>query len=146
MSGELQLPFFEHADADRSWAADAACRGLETSFFFPERGDSTSSVKAVCRECPVKGECLRYALESREKFGTWGGASENDRRRMQSAIGKGITTIDDLVEASTHDDIVHATVAGYRKHARRNERPCHLCAQAMAVYKRQLQLKQRQAS
>jgi len=146
MSGEIQLPFFEHAGLDRAWAAQGACRGVETSFFFPERGDSSVAIKAICRACPVKGECLRYALEAREKYGTWGGASENDRRRMWSAIGKGITTIDDLVEASTHDDIVHATVAGFRRHTRRNETPCDLCAKAMATYKRQLHLKQKAAS
>lgn len=146
MSGEIQLPFFEHAGLDRAWATKGACRGVETSFFYPERGDSTSAIKATCRPCPVKGECLRYALEAREKFGTWGGASENDRRRMLSAIGKGMATVDGLVEAATSDDIVHATVSGYGKHLRRKEPPCHLCSAAMATYKRQYAHRQKATS
>ena len=38
--------------------------------------------KQVCRECGVRTACLEFALESREKVGVWGGATERERRRM----------------------------------------------------------------
>lgn len=60
----------------------AACAGL-TDLFFPERGESTREAKAVCRACPVKAECLEWALDAGEKHGIWGGLSERERRRVR---------------------------------------------------------------
>jgi hypothetical protein len=34
-------------------------------------------------ECPVKAECLQYALDKDERFGIFGGFSERERRRMK---------------------------------------------------------------
>jgi hypothetical protein len=36
--------------------------------------------RAVCESCPVATECLVFALTTAEKHGTWGGASERQRR------------------------------------------------------------------
>ncbi len=40
--------------------------------------------------CPVRGECLNYAVSRPEKYGTWGGLNEEERsserrRRMRRA-------------------------------------------------------------
>jgi WhiB family redox-sensing transcriptional regulator len=51
--------------------------------FYPERGTTCADLKAICAECPVTAECLAYALVNREKYGTWGGKSERQRRRMR---------------------------------------------------------------
>lgn len=46
--------------------------------------------KAICngdtesKPCPVKQECLVYALVNGEKFGVWGGKSERERNRLRS--------------------------------------------------------------
>ena len=63
------------------------CRDYPHSWFFPERGAQADSqaAKAVCAECPVRAECLNYALENCERFGVWGGKSEKQRRRMRIA-------------------------------------------------------------
>ena len=50
--------------------------------FFPARGESVRDAKAVCTICPVKSECLEYALQHRIEQGVWGGASERERRRI----------------------------------------------------------------
>lgn len=67
-----------------AWMARAGCRGVDPELFFPERGEPGSKAKAVCWTlCPVRAECLAYALDNGEKFGVWGGASERERRRMR---------------------------------------------------------------
>lgn len=39
--------------------------------------------KAICRACPVRAECLDWALATREPFGIWGGLNEEERRRIR---------------------------------------------------------------
>lgn len=70
---------------DRGWMQDSHCLGLDPDLFFPERGASTKEAKAVCRGCPVREDCLEYALANTEKFGIWGGMSERERRRIRRA-------------------------------------------------------------
>lgn len=35
--------------------------------------------KRLCGGCPVKAECFRYAVESGQKYGIWGGTSPQER-------------------------------------------------------------------
>lgn len=65
------------------WVTGAACRDLDTSFFYPERGASTRPQKAICASCDVRAECLEYALTNGEKFGIWGGLAERERRAIR---------------------------------------------------------------
>lgn len=67
---------------DLGWHRDAACVGLGDEFY-PDWGCSTRTAKRICTGCPVRRECLAYALASGERWGIWGGASERDRRRMK---------------------------------------------------------------
>jgi len=66
-----------------TWQVGALCLQVDPEIFFPERGGSSKAARAVCRDCPVKAECLRYALANREQFGIWGGTSERERRRLR---------------------------------------------------------------
>lgn len=68
------------------WRARARCRGVDTSVFYARRGDNITLevAKRICRGCPVKVECLQYALERGERFGTWGGVSEARRRGLRA--------------------------------------------------------------
>jgi len=61
------------------------CAQVDPELWFPEKGGSTREAKALCARCPVRPECLAYALAHDERFGIWGGASERDRRRMKRA-------------------------------------------------------------
>jgi len=79
------------------WQDQAACRGREVVLFFgpdgerqPERDIRERKAKAVCNACPVRAECLTYAVSRPEKYGTWGGLNEEERsserrRRMRRA-------------------------------------------------------------
>lgn len=66
------------------WIAQGACHGKDPDLFFPGQGESTREAKAVCAGCPVREQCLDYALEHGEKFGIWGGTSERERRRLRT--------------------------------------------------------------
>lgn len=63
------------------WRDHAACRGLDTSLFFPGQGESVIEAKQVCTSCPVRIQCADYALDSGQRFGIWGATTERDRRR-----------------------------------------------------------------
>jgi len=68
----------------------AACRGQSAAIFFAPtqferkeaRAERERRAKAVCAACPVRKECLTYALRTREPHGIWGGLSEVERRAV----------------------------------------------------------------
>jgi WhiB family transcriptional regulator, redox-sensing transcriptional regulator len=70
------------------WQFRALCRGEDSALFFPphtleNREDKQARegrAKAICAACPVRAECLDYALEIREPYGIWGGLNELERR------------------------------------------------------------------
>jgi hypothetical protein len=64
------------------WAAQAACAGQPADVWFPERGGSAATAKSVCAHCPVRIECLDYALRWGIGHGVWGGLSMRERRRL----------------------------------------------------------------
>lgn len=54
--------------------------------FFPEeyptptaRRVATAYAKRLCNACPIKADCLSYALESNQRYGIWGGTSPSER-------------------------------------------------------------------
>lgn len=67
---------------DWNWRDDAVCTQVDPTLFFVKPGGSTRAAKSVCVVCPVREECLEWALESREPFGVWGGLSERERNRL----------------------------------------------------------------
>jgi WhiB family transcriptional regulator, redox-sensing transcriptional regulator len=70
------------------WQWRAACRGEDANLFFPpsyieDRAQKLlreRQAKAICATCPVRVECLEYAVRTREPHGIWGGLNELERR------------------------------------------------------------------
>jgi WhiB family redox-sensing transcriptional regulator len=76
------------ANADYSWRRDAHCRDTDPDLFFPvgTTGHALTQIaraKQVCGECPVRVECLEFALETNQDSGIWGGTSEEERRVLR---------------------------------------------------------------
>ena len=74
-------------DNDR-WRDQAACRHPDANLFFPAGStglaiDQIQAAKAVCRSCPVQDACLRFAFETNQEAGIWGGKDEDERRRLR---------------------------------------------------------------
>jgi WhiB family transcriptional regulator, redox-sensing transcriptional regulator len=68
-----------------AWMDDALCTQSDPEAWFPGKGESPRLAKLVCSGCPVRSECLSYALAHRERFGVWGGLTERERRPMLTA-------------------------------------------------------------
>lgn len=71
---------------DEDWYERALCPQTDPDAFFPEKGGSTKEAKKICLGCPVKQQCLQWALDNDERFGIWGGLSERERRRLKRGI------------------------------------------------------------
>ncbi len=69
-------------DAEHEWMLGARCREMDPSEFFPSDGVGVEVARRVCEDCPVRTDCLEYALTYRIDHGVWGGASERERRRI----------------------------------------------------------------
>lgn len=68
------------------WPNRAACRDHDRELFFPDTPGETIFAKRICQGCPVKNECLEWALEVEagepESYGVFGGMAARTRRRM----------------------------------------------------------------
>jgi WhiB family transcriptional regulator, redox-sensing transcriptional regulator len=75
-------------EADMNWQASAACGGMAAQLFFGSDGERPQECQmreakaaAVCARCPVRAQCLDYALVNSIKHGVWGGLSQEQRAR-----------------------------------------------------------------
>lgn len=67
------------------WMDSAACAKSEEVFFETKKGRpprETSAAQKICRSCPVKEDCLKFALDNRFAYGIWGGATPRMRARL----------------------------------------------------------------
>ena len=70
------------------WKADAACRDLDIDLFFPDSESDSAPALAVCAVCPVREECLDFAIRTRQHDGVWGGHTETERKRIRRRMGR----------------------------------------------------------
>jgi len=73
---------------DTDWRTHGACISADPELFFPISSSGASRrqekrAKAICAGCPVKAECLAFALETRQVHGVWGGLGEEELRRLR---------------------------------------------------------------
>lgn len=76
------------------WRQRAACIDEDPELFFPVGTtgpalDQLERAKAVCRRCQVVDQCLEWALSTNQDAGVWGGMSEEERRSLRRARGRG---------------------------------------------------------
>jgi WhiB family redox-sensing transcriptional regulator len=70
------------------WRERAACLAFPSILFFGvddnetpvERRGREERAKEICAICPVRKECLDYALATKEPYGIWGGLTEVERK------------------------------------------------------------------
>jgi WhiB family redox-sensing transcriptional regulator len=72
-----------------SWNLEAACRAVDITLFYspegergPRRRRRERAAKEICARCEVAEVCAAFAVATREPYGTWGGLSEGDRRKL----------------------------------------------------------------
>jgi hypothetical protein len=98
---EGQLAAMLGTNADRSWMARAQCRDRKVShrvfFVAPmtvrhltraevnKQRTQRQVAEAQCTGCPVRTECLEYALATNSADGIWGGTTERERRAIAAS-------------------------------------------------------------
>jgi WhiB family transcriptional regulator, redox-sensing transcriptional regulator len=65
------------------WRSWGACLSADPDLFFPVSDTGASQrqeerAKATCARCPVQAECLRFALDTSQVHGVWGGLGERE--------------------------------------------------------------------
>jgi WhiB family transcriptional regulator, redox-sensing transcriptional regulator len=73
------------------WRNEAECLKHDPELWFPigtgkEALAQTAKAKAICvLQCPVREKCDRWAEDTRQDAGIWGGLAEDERRRQRRA-------------------------------------------------------------
>jgi WhiB family redox-sensing transcriptional regulator len=69
---------------DSDWRDRSACRATDPDLHFPEPGNTAqlAAAKAVCAACPVRAECLQFALDTGSRSGVFGGLGEDERAAL----------------------------------------------------------------
>lgn len=76
-------------NVEDGWQTAASCRGTDAALFFSpgtnepkeDKYVREKQAKEICRACPVRDQCLDFAIDMREPYGIWGGLNEAERRR-----------------------------------------------------------------
>jgi WhiB family redox-sensing transcriptional regulator len=62
-----------------------AAAGQDADLWHPANGNRAGAqrAKAICGLCPVRQECLEWALQVNEEHGVWGGTTPLERRKIR---------------------------------------------------------------
>lgn len=75
-------------DREYNWKDDSQCskdyNKEYRDYFFSEEPTEIAWAKDICHACPVREQCLRSALDSKEVWGVWGGRDESEIRNTLS--------------------------------------------------------------
>lgn len=127
------------------WRHEAACLAEDPELFFPlgntgPADEQIKDAKAVCRRCDVTEICLRWALDTRQEFGVWGGLSENERKAMRRREGRARAAHDTPVQVpSPHQVLKQVTRRPDPREGRRLE-PDHSVSVPAATARRLIEL------
>lgn len=87
-------------EPEHSWRYDAKCMDIDTDLFYPPRDKAlykgiADQAKAICwgtgdedPPCPVRKECLLYAVQMEDTHGIWGGLSHRERSHLQRKFNR----------------------------------------------------------
>ena len=81
-----QLLHDARSDTARRWTAQALCVGADPEDFFPPGDAPATETRDICAACPVRGQCLAYAITADERFGIWGGLDPRQRRTLRRRL------------------------------------------------------------
>jgi FtsZ-interacting cell division protein YlmF len=78
-------------DGDNSsWVERALCAESDPSIFLGEVENSYKLAVSTCNRCPVKTDCLDFALKNGEDKGIWGGTTPAERRDLAIKMSVGL--------------------------------------------------------
>jgi WhiB family redox-sensing transcriptional regulator len=75
-------------EGNESWREEAECGKSSNSKyvdnFFANKPSQQWQAKKICNACPVRKDCVKWALESKQNWGIWGGLTYKEIRRTLS--------------------------------------------------------------
>lgn len=111
----------------------AACIGYDTELWFPntnfgKRDAAWDEPRAICKTCPIAAECLKWAQDTGQHDGMWGGLSEKERAELRRRAKPPVPPI------------VCGTSRGHDQHKRKGETcdPCRLAYNAHQSERRRI--------
>ena len=123
----VDVPRAPFTEGDTTWMSEALCVNVESELFFSEDRAGIRAAKSICAVCPVREECLRYALERPDLDGIWGGTTTSERRqlrrRARSNRKPGLACGEKV-----------GSERGFRAHHRVGEPACPRCRDAHAAH------------
>lgn len=73
-----------HTTTTPTWTARAACRGHDPNLWFREdRNGTYSEARIICAACPVRADCLDWAVETNTQHGLFGGLTPRERKPLR---------------------------------------------------------------
>lgn len=92
---------YEPSEHHSDWQNHAACKDMNPAIFTDAKTKSEVRVaKTVCRGCPVRSDCLGYAVERGVDFpGVWGNTSMHQRQKMPLAVRNKVKALIQEAEA-----------------------------------------------
>ena len=84
----------------------------------PKHKDESDKAKEICSTCPIRRDCLIWALERGEPYGIWGGYGYDERCIIAPLKG---------FEPPARREVEHGTERGWGWHRRRGEPACEAC-------------------
>lgn len=125
-------------DPDQHWTTRAACRTEDPELFWPaaERNpwdqQQIEKAKAVCNACPVKADCLEWALANEPDEGVWGAHTGRERSELRARRQRHAPkpSRDDTPLGPPTARAGCGTANGHRNHDRNHEQRCQPCETA----------------
>lgn len=68
------------------WPQFAACKDKPPKWWFPDDSRTPMNAmkaKEVCAGCPVREECLQFAITTHQEYGIWGGMERRERKSQR---------------------------------------------------------------
>ena len=74
------------SERPRRWQDDARCKDVDVSVFFPPPSGVAGydAARVICTSCPVRQECLDFAIRNNIPEGFYGGMTPRERGNVRS--------------------------------------------------------------
>jgi hypothetical protein len=82
---------------------------------------NVQKAKTICGGCPLRTECMTWALDQEEPIGVWGGLSPSERAQLRHGPGWWVDEEGRIRQPCGSDP-------AYRTHLKYGEQPCDTCA------------------
>lgn len=56
---------------------------MDVGLFFAEDGHVPDAARQACESCPVRSQCLEFALADPRNAGYWAGTTQRERNRIR---------------------------------------------------------------